>query len=137
MFLSPFVFEAPASAVGKFSCRLGDVCGMCVGGISIYYNNVVLFFKSVHHSHNLLHNHLANRPWTNSHFKAHMYPILPIQSLFSNSSSSSRKFPRKRFLSCEFHVTFHIMGRFPRGKHCRRRSTSIFQIASKCSSPQF
>jgi len=52
-----------------------------------------------------LHDHLTNPPRTNSHLKAHMRPILPVQSPFSNSSSSSRKFLRKWILSREFHVT--------------------------------
>ena len=68
-------------------------------------SNERFFFKSVHHSHNFLHNHPTNRPRTNSHFKAHMRPILPIQSPFSNTSSLSRKFLPKRFLSRDFHVT--------------------------------
>src|SRR5271170_3789251 len=65
----------------------------------------MFFFKSVRHSHNLLHNHPINQPRTNSHFKAHMCPILPVQSPSSNPSSSSRKFLRRRLLSREFHVT--------------------------------
>src|SRR5271169_2589318 len=71
----------------------------------ISYNNEVLFFKSVHHSPNLLHNHPTNRPRTNSHFKVHMRPILAIQSPFSNSSSS-RKFLQKQFLSRDMLTSF-------------------------------
>jgi hypothetical protein len=80
----------------------------------IYYNNVVVQTEKVHHFRKFLHNHPTNPPRTNSRFRAHICPILPIQSLSSNSSSSSRKFLRKKVLSREYHVTgiFHCKQMF-------------------------
>ena len=71
----------------------------------IYYNNVVVQTEKVHHSRKFLHTHPTDRPRTNSRLKAHICPILPIQFPSSNSSSSSRKFLRKKVLSREFHLT--------------------------------